>query len=142
MMEGGAGQAASEAGLLMKRPAITPNTRLSFEASEFAKEKGLFEEFHRACYRAFWEDGVNVGQVAVLKELGEQVGLDAQEMQERLDSGYYTAQVEAQHEEARVIGVQGIPSFIMGRYFFSGAQPYDLFKDVAERVQREAAEGT
>ena len=35
------GEAAAEAGLVMRRGPITPNSRLSFEASEFAKEQGL-----------------------------------------------------------------------------------------------------
>ena len=125
----------------MRRAPLTPNSRLSFGASEFAKDKGLFEPFHKACYRAFWEDGANLGELSVLQQLGEQVGLDAQEMKERLDIGHYTAQAQTQYEEAISIGVNGIPSFIIGRYFFSGAQPYELFKQVAETVQKEKATG-
>jgi len=138
-LTGHIGETAIEAGLTMRRAPLTPNTRLSFEASEFAKDKGLFEPFHRACYRAFWEDGVNLGQISVLQQLGEQVGLDAQEMKDRLDAGHYAAQAQAQYEEALSIGVNGIPSFIIGRYFFSGAQPYELFKQVAETVQKDRA---
>ena len=140
-LTGNIGETAIEAGLTMRRAPLTPNTRLAFEASEFAKDYDLFEPFHKACYRAFWEDGVNLGQISVLQQLGEQVGLDAQEMKERLDTGYYTAQAQAQYDEAISLGVNGIPSFIMGRYFFSGAQPYELFKQVAETVQKDKASG-
>ena len=140
-MTGHLGDMAQEANLVMRRAPLTPNTRLSFEASEFAKEKGLFEPFHTACYKAFWEDGVNLGEIPVLQKLGEQVGLDGKEMKERLDTGHYTSQAEAQYREALAIGVQGIPSFIMGRYFFSGAQPYEFFQHVAKLVQKEQAEG-
>ena len=140
-LTGHIGEMAVEAGLTMRRAPLTPSTRLSFEASEFAKDKDLFEPFHKACYRAFWEDGVNLGQISVLQQLGEQVGLDAQDMKERLDAGYYAAQAQAQYEEAISLGVNGIPSFIMGRYFFSGAQPYELFKQVAETVQKDKAAG-
>jgi len=138
-VSGPVGEAAVQAGLVMRRAPITPNTRLSFEASEFAKEKGLFREFHTACYRALWEDGVNLGDESALLNLAEQVGLNAQEMKGALNAGRYTAQVKAQYEEALGIGVQGIPSFIIGRYFFSGAQPYELFRQVALRAQGEAA---
>ena len=137
-VEGRVGEAAVEAGLIMRRAPVTPNTRMSFEASEFAKEKGLFEEFHTACYRALWKDGVNLGEESALLRIAEGVGLDGVEMKERLDGGRYTAQVEAQYREALGMGVQGIPSFIMGRYFFSGAQPYEFFVQVARRVQDEA----
>ena len=60
-------------------------------------------------------------------------------MEERLGAGHYTAAAQTQYEEALSIGVRGIPSFIIGRYFFSGAQPYDLFKRVADMVQKEEA---
>lgn len=138
LLTGHLGESAAEAGLVMRRAPMTPNTRLSFEASEYAKDKDLFEPFHKACYRKFWEDGVNLGDISVLQDIGRQVGLDPQEMKERLDSGYYTPQAQAQYQEALEIGVRGIPSFIMGRYFFSGAQPYDVFKQVAEMVQKES----
>ncbi len=141
LLTGNLGEAAIDAGLVMRRAPITPNSALSFAASEFAKDKGLFEPFHKACYKVFWEEGVNLGELSVLQDIGKQVGLDAQEMKDRLDSGYYTPQAKAQYDEALAIGVRGIPSFIMGRYFFSGAQPYDVFKQVAELVQKEAAGG-
>ena len=138
-LTGHLGEVAEEAGLVMRRAPLTPNTRLAFEASEFAKDAGLFEPFHRECYRAFWEDGANLGELSVLQEIGKQVGLDPAAMEERLATGHYTAAAQTQYEEALAIGVRGIPSFIMGRYFFSGAQPYDLFRRVADMVQREEA---
>ena len=97
-LTGHIGEVADEAGLIMWRASLTPNSRLSFEASEFAKDKGLFEPFHKACYRAFWENGANLGQLSVLQQIGEQLGLDAQEMKEYLAIGHYTAQAQDQYE--------------------------------------------
>ena len=141
LLTGRLGDAATEAGLTMRRAPITPNTRLAFEASEFAKDEGLFEQFHDVCYEAFWEEGVNLGDLSVLQMLGERVGLDAQKMKDSLDTAKYTAQAVTQYEEALGLGIRGIPSFIMGKYLFSGAQPYEVFKNVAEKVQSEAANG-
>ena len=134
-LTGHIGEVAAEAGLTMRRAPLTPNTRMAFEASEFAKDKGLFEQFHRACYRALWEDGVDLGQLSVLLHLGEQVGLNAQEMKNILDTGDYESQAKEQYDEALSMGVNGIPSFIIGGYFFSGAQPYETFKKVVEMVK-------
>ena len=58
LLTGHIGEVANDAGLTMRRAPITPNTRMAFEASELAKDKGVFEEFHRACYCAFWENGL------------------------------------------------------------------------------------
>ena len=60
---------------------------------------------------------------------------------ERLDTSRYTAQAQAQYDEALSIGVNGIPSFIIGKYFFSGAQPYELFKRVAGMAQEQEGAG-
>ena len=99
-LTGHLGEVAEEAGLVMRRAPLTPNTRLAFEASEFAKDMGLFEPFHRACYRVFWEEGVNLGKLPVLQQIGEQVGLDPAAMEERLTAGHYTAAAQTQYEEA------------------------------------------
>lgn len=129
------GEIADEIGLTMKRAPLTPNTRMAFEASEFAKDKDRFEEFHRACYRALWEDGLDLGQISVLQQLGEEVGLDSEELKTVLDTGQYTSRTKEQYDRAISLGVNGIPSFIIGGYFFSGAQPYEAFKRVVEIVK-------
>ena len=119
----------------MKRSPIVPNSRLSFEASEFAKDKGLFPEFHTACYKEFWENGVNLGDTGVLRTIAEGVGLDADELQAHLEKGTYNQQTRDQYDEALKLGIRAIPSFIIGPYLFSGAQPYEFFQDVARRAQ-------
>jgi predicted DsbA family dithiol-disulfide isomerase len=119
----------------MKRSPIVPNSRLSFEASEFAKDKGLFSEFHSACYKAFWENGVNLGDTHILRGLAEEVGLDPDELQVHLDQGTYNKQTRDQYDEALKLGIRAIPSFIIGPYLFSGAQPYEFFQEVAKRAQ-------
>ena len=134
-LTGHIGDVADQAGLIMRRPRITPNTRMAFEASEYAKDMGRFQDFHRACYRALWEDGLDLGQLSVLQQLGENVGLDSQEMKSVLDTGQYTAQTKEQYEEAISVGINAIPSFIIGGYFFSGAQPYASFKRVVEMMK-------
>ena len=135
LLTGHIGEVANDAGLTMRRAPITPNIRMAFEASELAKDKGVFEEFHRACYCAFWENGADLGKLSVLQDIGEQVGIDAQEMKDSLDTNHYTAQTREQYDEALSIGVSGIPSFIIGGYFFSGAQPYEIFKKVVDAVK-------
>ena len=56
-------------------------------------------------------------------------------MKDSLDTNHYTAQTREQYDEALSIGVSGIPSFIIGGYFFSGAQPYEIFKKVVDAVK-------
>ena len=125
---------AEEVGLVMNRPPIVPSTRLALEATEYAKQHGVGEAFHMAAYEAYWRDGADLGKVENLKPIGESVGLDGHDLSAHLEQRTHRESVEQQYEEARGVGVTGIPAYVLGRFFFTGAQPYDLFKQVAERA--------
>jgi predicted DsbA family dithiol-disulfide isomerase len=132
---------AEEAGLIMKRASITPYTMYALEATEYAQEQGQFDDFHLAAYKAYWEDGKNLGDIAVIEELASKCGLNWPELSERLDSGYYRETVMSQFQQAVNLGIRGIPAFIVGNQLFTGAQPYDIFKLAMARAQ-ESMEGS
>lgn len=126
---------AEEAGLVMKRSSITPNTMYSLEATEYAQHQGAYDEFHHALYRAFWGDQKNLGDLEVIQEVAEGCGLNWPELSQRLESGYYRETVMTQFQEAMEIGIRGIPAFLIGNQLFTGAQPYDVFKQAMARAQ-------
>jgi predicted DsbA family dithiol-disulfide isomerase len=117
-----------EANLIMRPPQVTPNTMYALEATEYAQQHGKFMEFHHAAYKAYWEDHQDLGQLAVLSDVARSVGLDADELMERLESHQYSAQVMEQYQEALQYGIRGIPTFVVGNLLFTGAHPYDIFK--------------
>lgn len=121
----------------MKRAPIVPYTRPAMEANEYAKSQGKFAAFHVALFKAYWEEGKNLGDPAVLQGVAQQVGLDPEGLNHALQDRRYANEVEEQVEYARHIGITGIPAFTIGRYLFMGAQPYDFFKMVVERVIQE-----
>ena len=125
---------AEEAGIVMNRPAIVPYTRFALEATEYAKRQGLGEEFHMKAYDAYWRDGVDLGKVENLKPIAESVGLPWSELASHLEHRTYQEAVEGQYQEALQVGVTGIPAYVIGRFFFTGAQPYEMFRQVAERA--------
>ena len=56
-----------------------------------------------------------------------------------LASDAYAAEVRADIEEARAIGVNGVPFFVLDRrYGISGAQPAELFLEALQAAQRDA----
>ncbi len=67
---------AEEAGLVMRRPRLYPNTMYSLEATEYAQQQGKFMEFHKAAYKALWEDGKDLGDLSVIGSVAESAGLD------------------------------------------------------------------
>lgn len=125
---------AKQAGLVMRRPSLVPNTLLALQATEYAQEQGLFDPFHRSLYRAYWEDGKDLGNLDVIGEVAQGVGLDWPELKARLESGHYHQTVVSQYEEALALGIHGIPAFLIGNFLFTGARPYEVFRAVAQRV--------
>ena len=125
---------AEEAGLIMRPPPITPNTMYSLEATEYAQQQGKFLEFHKAAYKALWEDRQDLGDLSVLEGVAKSVDLNATELLERLNSKEYSSTVMGQYEEALQYGIRGIPTFLVGNLMFTGAHPYDVFKSAIERV--------
>ena len=129
---------AREAGLeKMRRPPLVAFSHLALEASEYAREKGLILPFHRAAYQAYWEAGQNIGDLKVLEGLARQAGLDWEELLPKLERRSYQSRVTAQYQQALEMGIRGIPAFLIGRYLFTGAQPYPLFQRVLQQAQKD-----
>ncbi len=128
---------ASEAGLVMRRPPLTPYTITALEATEHAQQQGKFMEFHHSMYKALWEDGKDLGDASALREVAEGCGLEWAEMEEKLEKGDYSATVQGQHQEAMDLGIHGIPAFLVGNLLFTGAQPYEVFQKAMNRVLAE-----
>ena len=135
------GTYAEEAGLVMRRPPVTPNTMYALEATEHAQRQGKFDMFHRELYKAYWERGENLGDLDVIRHVADICELDWPELKDRLESRYYERPVMTQFQEAVELGIRGIPAFLIGDVLFTGARPYDVFKAVMSTVLEQRASG-
>ena len=81
---------ADELGLKLKRSPIVPCSRPALEVAEYAKEQGKFDQFHLAVFKAYWEGAKNIGLRSVIREIVQECGLDADEVEIFLDEGCYT----------------------------------------------------
>ena len=125
---------ARESNLIMRPPSVTPNTVYILEATEYAQQQGKFLEFHHAAYKAYWEDGKDLGDLAVIEALAQDVSLNSTELLERLENHYHTSAVMGQYQEALQHGIQGIPTFLVGNLVFTGAHPYNIFQEAMKKV--------
>src|SRR2546426_8260453 len=126
---------AREAGIEMKRPPLVPNTRKAHEATEFAKESGRLLPFHRAVFRAYWEDEENIGDTAVLSRIGAECGLDAAELQAALEGERFATPVQGGIDWSRAVGITGVPTVVFEeKVTLVGAQEYKVFRDIARRI--------
>lgn len=111
------------------------NTRLAHEATEYAREHGRGNEFHRIVFRKVYADGQDISQWNVLRSAAGEAGLDADEMQRDVEGGKYTTNVAEQVQWAYQIGVSGVPTYVINdRYALVGAQPYEVFKNALAQI--------
>ncbi len=132
-------ETARESGIEMIAPPVVANTFKAHEATEFAKEGGRLPQFHRAIFAAYWEKGENIGVSEVLCRLADEWGRDGGALRAALADGRYAGRVEEQMAWARAAGLGGVPTFVFNeRFALVGAQEYEVFADVARRVQSGA----
>ena len=137
---------ARERGLALQLPPVQPRSRKALEAAEHARERGRFDEMHAALFRAFFEAGSDIGDVAVLEDVAASVGLDRAALRADLAAGRHTAKVIADQRRAAELGLGGVPALLVsaadgaGRpLLVSGAQPYQAVRAAVDRVLSSGA---
>jgi predicted DsbA family dithiol-disulfide isomerase len=110
-----------------------PNTRRALALAEVAREEGKLEPFRQRAMHAHWRDGMDLENDDDLRTIARDAGL-AEDAVERARDPRYLERVDAIRAEANAVGVEGIPTLVLGRYGFSGAQPYEAFAALAERA--------
>ncbi|WP_225984835.1 DsbA family oxidoreductase [Noviherbaspirillum aerium] len=100
---------AAERGMALRLPPVQPRSRQAFEAVFFAREQGRFDAMHLALFRAFFEDGRDIGRTDVLAALAGDCGLDGDALLEALAQERYTAAVVDDESQARRLGITGVP---------------------------------
>lgn len=117
-------------GLTFQKIVNISNSRLSLEAGEYAKEQGRFEQFHHAVFQAYFSERKDIGSVEVLKQIGKDAGLDADSLEDALNTGKYLRVLEVAKEEATRLGITAAPTFLFdGKERIVGAQSMDVFRE-------------
>jgi predicted DsbA family dithiol-disulfide isomerase len=112
----------------------TPNTLDAHRLIWFAGRAGVQDMVVEAVFRAYFVEGDDIGDQAVLTHCAVQAGLGRSAVMSFLASGLAEADMRAADRAARGAGVCGVPSFFLDGYsLFSGAVPP---ADAAEALRR------
>lgn len=110
----------------------------SFDAHRFiqyAKTKGKGDAAEEQLFKAYFTEGKNTADHSTLVELGVKIGLEASEVKEVLSGDKFSEQVRQDISEAEMIGVQGVPFFVIDRkYAVSGAQETSVFTNALNKA--------
>jgi predicted DsbA family dithiol-disulfide isomerase len=94
---------------------------------QLALKKGLL--------KAYFTDGENPSDKAVLVRVAGAVGLDTAQAQAVLDSGDYAAEVRAQQKYYLQQGINSVPAVIINdRHLISGGQPPEVFAQALRQI--------
>ncbi|WP_053826555.1 DsbA family oxidoreductase [Lascolabacillus massiliensis] len=118
--------------------AVMVNSFKAHRVLQLAKMRGLGDAAEERLFRAFFTEGRNIADDDTLLELGKEAGLNETEIRSSLSDERYSDMVRQDIQEARAIGVTGVPFFVFNRkYAVSGAQPPQAFLQTLEKAYEE-----
>jgi len=89
--------------------------------------------------KAYFTEGRNVSDPAVLLELAIAAGLPEAPARELLAGDRYTAEVEAAEAEVHAQGINAVPAIIVNqRHLIQGGQSVDVFEKLLRQVMEQA----
>lgn len=92
-------------------------------------------QFKEALLRAYFTDGKDVGNIETILAYASEVGLNAADLQDSLNSLDGLKEVQQDFQTALDMEITGVPCFVIdGRYMIPGAQDVDVFEQVLQRV--------
>ncbi|MGC2274540.1 MAG: DsbA family oxidoreductase [Candidatus Binatus sp.] len=130
---------AEATGFSMKPPTMLTNSRAALAATEFARESGRDELLEERIYRAYFNEGENIGDAGVVARLAAEAGLDAGEVAEAIKSPKYEMRLKNNSLAAHQRGVSGVPTFFIGEFPLVGAQNLDAMRAILKRATERFA---
>ncbi|MDF2836486.1 MAG: oxidoreductase [Paenibacillus sp.] len=136
--EGVAQQAAAVGLTFRMEGALSLNTFNAHRLAHYAEAKGKGAEMSTRLLKAYFTDNLNIDNPEQLASLAGEVGLDAAEALQVLQSDRYADTVRAQEQEGNQLGIRGVPFFVIDRKFaISGAQQPEVFLETLRRAWAE-----
>ena len=124
-------------GLPYGERAMTYNSRLAQELGKWADTQPGGEAVHDALFRAYFAEGRDISQPAVLLDIAQKVGLSVEGAREVLEKRTFKDAVDADWKLSREYGITGVPTFVAGEHGMVGAQPYEALVELVETAAKE-----
>lgn len=123
---------------------IAPNTLDAHRLIRWAGTAGdgVQDRVVRRLFRLNFEEGANIGDLAVLADAAAEAGMDDAVVRTLLPSGADVEAVKTEIATTSRMGITGVPCFLLeGRYAVMGAQDAEVIADAIRRVAEAKAKG-
>jgi len=131
---------SAEAGLPFTAPERVANTRRALASAELVRQQwpDAFVALDRSLFRAYWAEGIDIGDPDEVDALVGAAGADAAAVRQAVEGGLVDEALDASRARAIEIGVTGTPAWLIdGRFLVPGYQAPDLFERVVERLRSD-----
>lgn len=116
---------------------ISTNTLDAHRLSHYAKKENKDRELVEELFKAHFIEGLDIGDLEVLAELGARVELDREEIKSILKSEEYYSEVDLDKYTASQYQIRSVPFFIFNnRFAVSGAQPVEAFLETLTKASQ------
>ncbi len=133
-------EAAAAAGIAIDFATIKtmPNTFNAHRMIHWAGLEGKQTAMISALFRAYWQEGRDIGNIKTLSEIAGEIGLDAAAMARLLATDADVEALQAREKHARERGVNAVPTFLIAnQYVVSGAQPPEVWGQVIDELSAQ-----
>jgi predicted DsbA family dithiol-disulfide isomerase len=118
----------------------TPNTLDAHRLIHWAGIEGKQNAAAMALFAAYFTEGRDIGDVEVLADIADAIGMDAAIVGRLLASDADTDDIRARDAQFREMGVSSVPTFIVAaQHAVPGAQSTDLWLSVMDEIIRGRA---
>ena len=99
-----------------------------------AKSQGKQNGMEERLFKAYFTDGINIADIAVLVLLAKESGLNIDGLEQALENKTFEDEVQKDIIEANQLGIHGVPFFVFNRkYVVNGAQETPVFLDTLKK---------
>ena len=117
----------------------TPNTINSHRLIRWSHSMGVQDQVVELLFRRYFTEGADIGQIATLVQIGTDAGMDAELVEELMNSDADLERVRHEDSMARKIGIQGVPTYLVGgKTLINGAQDAEVLVRAFDHVAAES----
>jgi predicted DsbA family dithiol-disulfide isomerase len=114
---------AEQLGLRMVFPRISPqpHTGLAFEGYQYALDHKQGKAYTHRMFTAFFQEERNIGDINVLGEIAQELGLDDQEFRKALETGQHRERhLAALRHATKEMQITAVPTFAVDGHVLRG----------------------
>ena len=116
------------------------NTMDAHRLTKLAQSKGrpeLSEKLIECLFKVYFTENKELADHQLLQKIGEDCGLDREEVKSLLESDQYREEVIADEQMAYRSNIHAVPFFVIGKYGISGAQTTEGLKEALVAAMQE-----